>query len=319
MQPETLLSAVRYFSDLGVCDQYMRKIKWPGGKIACPHCGSEQIGEIPARRKLQCKGCRKQFSYKVGTIFEDSPLGLDKWFVAVWCIANARNGISSHELGRALGVTQKTAWFMLHRIREAMGCKSFDKFDGPAEADTSYIGGKAENMHKRRREKVIQGRGTVGKTAVHGVLQRTRGDDKPSQIVAEVIGEETSTRLLTAVRSHVRHGAAVYTDSALAYGDLCLTHVHGSVDHSESYVNGEAHTNGLENFWSLFKRAVKGTYVAIAPFHVGRYVTEEAFRFNNRLKSDFGRFFQALSQVVGKRLTYRKLAAIGDTGFMGIE
>ena len=125
--PETLMQAVRYFADLSICDAYMRRIKW-AGKPVCPACGSDRIGEIVARHKLQCKGCRKQFSHKVGTIFEDSPLGLDKWFVAVWCIANARNGISSHELGRALGVTQKTAWFMLHRIREAMGCKSFDKF-----------------------------------------------------------------------------------------------------------------------------------------------------------------------------------------------
>jgi len=315
--PETLLAAVRYFADLDVCNEYMRRIKWPRGRIVCPDCGSDRIGEIASRHLLRCKECRKQFSHKVGTIFEDSPLGLDKWFVAVWCIANARNGISSHELGRAIGVTQKTAWFMLHRIREAMECRSFDKFDGPAEADTSYVGGKAENMHAKRREKVIRGRGAVGKIAIHGVLQRTT-EASPSQIRTTVIGEESAQRLLSDVRHNVRHGANVYTDSALAYGELCLTHVHQSVDHSQSYVEGNAHTNGLENFWSLFKRAVKGTYVAIAPFHVGRYVTEEAFRFNNRLKSDFTRFYQALSQVVGKRLTYRKLAAIDDAEFMGI-
>ena len=318
MQPETLLSAVRYFFDLSVCDAYMRRIKWPRGRIVCPCCGGMRIGEIASRHLLRCKDCRKQFSHKVGTIFEDSPLGLDKWFVAVWCIANCRNGISSHELGRAIGVTQKTAWFMLHRIREAMECKSFDKFDGPSEADTTYIGGKADNMHKGRREKVIQGRGAVGKVAVHGVLQRTT-EAGPSQVDAQVIGSEESPRLLRQIRGRVRRGATVYTDEARAYGELCLTHVHQSVDHSQAYVDGDIHTNGLENFWSLFKRAVKGTYVAIAPFHVGRYVTEEAFRFNNRLKSDFTRFYQALSQVVGKRLTYRQLAAIGDAGFMGIQ
>jgi transposase-like protein len=296
----------------------MRKIKWPNGRIVCPHCGSNRIGEIHTRHILKCRDCRKQFSHKVGTVFEDSPLGLDKWFVAVWCIANCRNGISSHELGRAIGVTQKTAWFMLHRIREAMECQSFDKFDGPAEADTSYVGGKAENMHAKRRERVIQGRGTVGKVPVHGILQRTT-DAAPSQVNAVVIGSEESLGLLRQIRSRVRHGATVYTDEARAYGELCLTHVHESVDHSQSYVEGDAHINGLENFWSLFKRAVKGTYIAIAPFHVGRYVTEEAFRFNHRLKSDFARFFQALSQVVGKRLTYRRLAAVEDAGFMGIE
>jgi transposase-like protein len=316
--PETLLAAVRYFADLDVCNQYMRRIKWPRGRITCPACGSDRIGEVTTRHLLRCRDCRKQFSHKVGTIFEDSPLGLDKWFVAVWCIANCRNGISSHELGRALGVTQKTAWFMLHRIREAMDCQSFDKFDGPAEADTSYVGGKADNMHKARREKAIQGRGAVGKTAVHGVLQRTT-EAGPSQVNVLVIGSEESPGLLRQIRGRVRHGATVYTDEARTYGELCLTHIHQSVDHSQSYVDGDAHTNGLENFWSLFKRCIKGTYVAIAPFHVGRYVTEEAFRFNNRVKSDFARFFQALSQVVGKRLTYRKLAGVDDAGFMGIQ
>jgi transposase-like protein len=318
MNPETLLAAVRYFADLEICDRYMRSIKWPDGKVVCPHCGSDRVADRPGRHKLRCKDCRKDFSYKVGTIFEDSPLGLDKWFVAVWVIANCRNGISSHEVGRALGVTQKTAWFMLHRIRLAMECKSFDKFDGPAEADTSYIGGLAENMHAKRREKVIKGRGAVGKTAVHGVVQRSIGDD-PSQVRASVIGSETAQSLLREVRAAVAPGGQVYTDSAHAYGDLCLTHFHDTVNHDECYVDGEAHTNTAENFWSLLKRALKGTYIHVDPFHLFRYVEEQAFRFNNRLKSDFERFHQALRQVVGKRLTYRQLAAIGDTGFMGIE
>jgi len=317
--PQILLSAVRYFADLDVCNAYMRKIKWPKGKVTCPHCKSDRIGEVATRHLLRCKDCRKQFSAKVGTIFEDSPLGLDKWFVAVWAIANCRNGISSHELGRALGVTQKTAWFMLHRIRLAMQSKSFDQFDGPAEADTTYVGGLAENMHKRRREKVIDGRGAVGKTPVHGVLQRGKGDDSPSQVKASVLGAETQMVLLGEVRKAVKGGATVYTDEALAYGQLCMTHWHESVDHTQGYVKGEAHVNGMENFWSLFKRAIKGTYVAVAPFHLFRYAHEQAFRFNHRLKSDFSRFFQALSQVVGKRITYRQLAAVDDAGFMGIK
>lgn len=318
MSPETLLEAVRYFADLDICNAYMRRIKWPGGKIVCPHCASQRIGEIASRHLLRCKDCRKQFSHKVGTIFEDSPLGLDKWFVAVWCIANCRNGISSHELGRALGVTQKTAWFMLHRIRLAMQTETFDRFDGPAEADTTYIGGKAENMHKRRRAKAIPGRGAAGKTAVHCVLQRST-EDEPSQVATAVVGGEDAVRLLREVRSHVQPGALVYTDEAPAYGDLCFTHIHGTVDHGQAFVDGQAHVNGVENFWSLLKRTLKGTYVAVAPCHIFRYAHEQAFRFNNRLASDFGRFFRALSQVVGKRLTYRTLAAVGDAGFMGIE
>jgi transposase-like protein len=166
--PKTLMAAIRYFANPEVCDEYMRKIKWPDGKVTCPNCGSERIGEIKTRRLLRCKDCRRQISAKVGTIFEASPLGLDKWFVAVWSVANGKNGISSHELSRAIGVTQKSAWFMLHRVRLAMeAADEGGPFDGPAEADTTYIGGKAENMHKARRAKVIKGRGPVGKTAVH--------------------------------------------------------------------------------------------------------------------------------------------------------
>lgn len=169
--PETLIEAVCYFSDLDICHTYMAKIKWPSG-ITCPYCDSKKIGVITSRKMLQCKNCRKQFSCKVGTIFEDSPLGLDKWFVAVWSIANCKNGISSHELGRALGVTQKTAWFMLHRIREAMRTGTFQKLKGEVESDETFIGGEARNMHAKKRERKIQGRGTVGKAIVHGMLER---------------------------------------------------------------------------------------------------------------------------------------------------
>lgn len=316
--PETLLEAVRYFSDLAVCNAYMKKIKWPDGKVTCPKCQGQRIGEITTRSMLRCKDCRKQFSYKVDTIFEDSPLGLDKWFVAVWCIANAKNGISSHELHRALGVTQKSAWFMLHRIRLAMESGDFSKFDGPAEADTSYIGGKSANMHWKERQKKITGRGTVGKTAVHGVLQR--GDaNKPSQVVANVIDSETQESLMREVRRRVRYSGTVYTDAANAYGDLALTHIHKSVDHSVRYVMDQVHTNGLENFWSLLKRGLNGTYVAVSPFHLCRYVAEQVYRFNQRRASDRGRFLLALRQVVGRRLTYRALTAQDDAGFMGIK
>ncbi len=316
--PCTLIEAVRYFSDLDVCTDYLKSIRWPKGEPACPACESKRIGEIATRRMLRCKDCRKQFSVKVGTIFEDSPLGLDKWFVAVWSVANCKNGISSHELARALGVTQKTAWFMLHRIRKAMECESFDKFDGPAEADTAYVGGRAENMHKHKRAKRIKGRGPLNKVAVHGVLQRAT-DDKPSQISAAVIGSETSDRLITDVRRKVRYGAEVYTDQASAYGDLCLTHVHDAVDHSREYVRGAVHTNGVENFWSLLKRGLHGTYIAVAPFHLNRYVAEQAYRFNNRKVGDGVRFRDLVAQTIGKRLTYRKLCGIEDAGFMGLE
>jgi len=314
--PETLIEAVRYYADPDVCHAMMVKAKWPNGKPTCPECGDRKIGEIKSRRMFQCKECRRQFSAKVGTIFEDSPLPLDKWFVAVWLVANCKNGISSYELARAVGVTQPTAWFMLHRIRLAMETGTF-RMDGPTEADTAYVGGKAENMHAKRRAKAIPGRGTAGKTPVHGVLKRT-GESGPSQVQAAVLGSEASASLLEEVRSRVRRGATVYTDEAPAYGMLCMTHVHQAVDHSREYAVGSIHVNGIENFWSLLKRTLRGTYVAVAPFHLGRYVAEQVFRFNNRKSTDGGRFETVMRGIVGKRLTYRVLCAIEDAGFMGI-
>ncbi len=316
--PKTLLEAARYFTDRDTCESYMRDLRWHDSKPICPVCGSDNIGEIATRHLLRCRSCRKQFSHKVATIFEDSPLGLDKWFVAVWAIANCKNGISSHELGRAIGVTQRTAWFMLHRIRKAMEVADGDKFDGPVEADTTYIGGKAENMHKKVRERRIQGRGSVGKIAVHGVLQR--GDqDNPSQIRAEVLEEEDGKALVGHVKRNVKLGASVFTDEATQYSNLANTYSHEAIDHSVAYVRNQVHTNGCENFWSLFKRAIGGTYVSISPFHVFRYAVEQVFRFNYREWTDGQRFRFVLSQVFGRRLTYRLLAGIDGAGFMGLE
>ena len=270
MEPETLMEAVRYFADLEICDLYMRG---SSGQTATSLARSADRSESAKSSRGTCSDARTaahQFSHKVGTIFEDSPLGLE-WFVAVWCIANDRNGISSHELGRLLGVTQKTAWFMLHRIRLAIESESFDKFDGPAEADTTYIGGLAINMHADKKARKVTGRGAVDKIAVHGVLQRTT-EAGPSQVIPRVVGAETALALLTEVRSDVKAGAAVYTDESPAYGELCFTHIHGSVNHSElQFKDGPAHTNGMENFWTLFKRSIKGTYIALAPWHVFRY------------------------------------------------
>ena len=312
--PKTLLEAVRYFSDLKVCNQYMRRIKWPDGKPTCPNCGSAKIGEIATRNMLRCneKGCRKQFSYKVDTIFEDSPLGLDKWFVAIWCIANAKNGISSHELGRALGITQKTAWFMLHRIREAMKTRSFRKLRGEVEVDETFIGGRAENMHKAQREKRIRGRGAVGKAIVQGLLERG------GEARMNVISNTNRETLQPPVRRNVAFGASVYSDDAPGYVGLDTNFVHKSIDHVTKYVEGRVHTNGLENFWSLLKRTLHGTYVAIAPYHLTRYVDEQTFRFNKRKGSDQTRFLEVLHAVFGKRLTYRVLTAQDDAGFMGL-
>ena len=318
--PQTLIEAVRRFSDLDVCHEYMRNVKWPDGRIVCPKCGGAEIGTIASRRMLQCraKECRKQFSCKVGTIFEDSPLGLDKWFVAVWCIANAKNGISSCELARALGIRQPSAWFMLHRIRLAMKAGGFEKMEGEVESDETFVGGKAANMHAHKRERVIIGRGAVGKAIVHGLLQRGAGDE-PSQVRASVVYDTEAATLMPEVLLNVEPGSAVYTDSHSAYRNLVARFMHSVIDHSVEYVRGRVHTNGIENFWSLLKRTIKGSYVHVSPWQLARYVDEQVFRFNQRLKDDAERFREVMLSVVGKRLTYRQLAAVDGCGFMGLE
>jgi transposase-like protein len=311
--PQTLVEAVRHFADLDVCHAYMIALKWPDGHIVCPKCGSDKIGVIESRRMLQCRECRKQFSAKVGTIFEDSPLPLSHWFVAVWCIANAKNGISSCELARALGVTQKTGWFMLHRIREAMKTRTFRKLDGEVESDETFVGGRAENMHRRNRERRILGRGGVGKTIVHGLLERG------GEVRARVVPNTEATTLIGEIVHNVERTATVYTDSHASYAGLVSRFVHDFIDHTTTYVRGRVHTNGLENFWCLLKRAIRGSYVAVAPYHLERYVDEEAFRYNARKGNDWTRFMAAIKGVIGRRLTYRELCAIDGAGFMGIE
>lgn len=313
--PNSLLEAVRHYSDLDRCERKMALMKWPDGKPVCPKCGCGDIGRIEKRRMYQCRSneCRKQFSVKVGTIFEESKIGLDKWFVAVWCIANCKNGISSHELARALSVTQKTAWFMLHRIREAMDTGSFHKLDGVVEVDETFVGGKAKNMHTHKREAVIDGRGPVNKTAVQGLLERG------GEVRVFVQTKTDADTLQRTVQRNVERTASVFTDAATAYSGLGRSYLHQTIDHVREYVRGNVHTNGIENFWSLLKRAIKGTYVHVAPFHLQRYAVEQASRFNSRKINDGNRFELVLSGVVGKRLTYRRLCAIGDAGFMGIE
>jgi transposase-like protein len=313
--PRTLLEAVTYFSDPKVCFEAMLAVKWPDGKVACPKCGSDKVGVVRSRSLLQCKAadCRKQFSVKVNTIFEDSPLPLQQWFVAIWSIANAKNGISSCELARALGVQQKTAWFMLHRTRLAMKTRTFRKLAGTVEADETFIGGKSANMHKHKREKRIRGRGAVGKAIVQGLLERG------GEVRTAMVASTDDNTLATNVRRNVEFGANVFTDAAPAYGGLSLNYFHKWVDHVRNYVVGSVHTNGLENFWALLKRSLGGTYVAVATFHLERYLDEQAFRFNQRQLDDAGRFRRVLGAVVGKRLTYRVLTAQNDAGFMGLQ
>jgi len=278
--------------------------------VKCPACKTENVGFISTRRTWQCKNkdCKKQFSIKVGTIFEDSPLGMDKWLPAVWLIANCKNGVSSHELARSLGVTQKSAWFMLHRIRLAMQAGSFDGdfLKGETEADESFIGGKARNMHKGKRK--VKGTGGAGKAIVMGLLERSdkRGHSK---VRAKVLPNRKKAAVQEHLRANIYRGAEVFTDALPSYNGIENEYVHQFVDHAETYVNGKVHTNGLENFWSLLKRTIGGTYVSVMPFHLFRYIDEQSFRFNQRIGTDAGRFLAVLLNVVGKRLTYGKLTA----------
>jgi len=263
---------------------------------------------LTTRRIWKCKACKRQYSVKVGTIFEDSPLGLDKWLPAIWLAANSKNGISSHELGRALGVTQKSAWFMLHRIRLAMQRGTTDKFFGDVEVDETFIGAKARNMHKAKRARLVKGSGPFGssKAAVMGFLQRgaKKGESKVRLTVIDNIRTQT---LDTHVRSRVAPDASVFTDALSSYRKLGDTYDHRTVDHAVEYVSGKVHTNGLENFWSLLKRCIKGTYINVEPFHLFRYLDEQAYRFNTRKAKDGDRFTDSLRSIVGKRLTYKHL------------
>src|SRR5438132_547184 len=310
--PETLLEAVSYFSNPENAFQFFAGVRWPRG-VRCPRGGSDKVTFLENAKVWKCRTPhpKQKFSAKVGTIFEDSPIGLDKWLPAMWLTSNCKNGISSYELHRAIGVTQKTAWFMLQRIRLAMQ-QGIGKLGGIVEADETYIGAKARYMHKNRRTGV--GDAGIKKTPVQGILERGKGD-KLSRVVLKVVPNTRRPELCGNVREHVKAGATVCTDALMSYDDLEKDYDRQIIDHLECYARGQVHTNGLENFWSLLKRALKGTYVNVEPFHLFRYCDEQAFRFNERKDDDQGRFIKALSGVLGKRLKYAKLiAAEGGDG-----
>jgi hypothetical protein len=303
--PKTLVEAIRYYSDLDVCQAKLVEARWPDG-VTCPTCGSRDVAYLKNQRRWQCrtKHPKRQFSVKVGTIFEDSPIGLDKWFVAIWLIASAKNGISSYELSRAIGITQKSAWFVLHRIRLAMQTKSFEKFSGEVEVDETYIGGKYRNMHKDRRARV-KGTTLYGKLAVMGLLERHGKDG--SEVRLKVLRGTKRKEFFGTMKEHIEPQTPVFTDALPSYASITYMFQHKFIDHAEAYAKGNVHTNGLENFWSLLKRAIKGTYISVEPFHMFRYLDEQAYRFNTRKQSDALRFGDVAKRVTGRRLTYKAL------------
>jgi transposase-like protein len=316
-QPQTLQEVIQYYSDPEICIQTVAAARWPNG-VECPACGYKRHYYLKSQRRWKCKECYRQFSVKLGTIFEDSPIGLDKWLVAMWLLASCKNGISSYEVSRAIGVTQRTAWFMMHRIRAAVQENSLMKLPqsgGAVEVDETFIGGKARNMHMDVKQRRITGTGGRDKTAVMGILERG------GYIRATVVPDRRKGTLQGEVKKHVTAGAALYTDFLLSYDGLASEYAHKVVDHAERYVDGQVHTNGLENFWSLLKRGLSGTYVSVEPFHLFRYLDEQMFRYNNRGTkkhkiTDADRFNLALSQVAGKRLTFAEVTGkVGETRF----
>lgn len=314
--PETLQEAITYFADAERAFAAARLLSWPDGVARCPHCESTNALFMAKRRLWSCRDCRKQFTVKVGTVFEDSPLKLEKWMPAVWMIVNAKNGISSCELHRALGVTQKTAWFMLQRIRLAMQSGSTVKLCGTVEVDESYIGGRSRSMNaKQKARRKASGTGQWNLAPVQGLLQRG-SEGKASRVIMRQVENNKKRTLDPNVRQYVLKGAEVHTDELKVYEDLGDEYTHQVINHAEAYVRGNVHTNGLENFWCLLKRAIRGTYVSVEPFHLFRYLDEQAFRFNERKHEDgdMGRFLLAMAGIIGKRLTYKNLIGKGEDG-----
>ena len=333
---KTLQQAIVHFSNRENCRQFMVFMRWPDGVPRCPYCDATKLTWMAKANQYRCYGDhpKQKFSLKVGTVFEDSPIGLDKWLPAAWLICNCKNGISSYEIARALGVTQKTAWFMMHRIRMAMWEKSFYKMGGndggPVEIDEAYVGGEPKNRHKNKqfarqnpptvqtlnglRPKNKTGRLT-DKIPVFGMLDR-----ETRKVRTQVIPEVKRGVLMDAILANIEKRSTVYSDGLRDYIPLkAMDFIHETVNHVQEYVRGEVHTNGIENYWSLLKRGLKGTYIAVEPFHLHRYAEEQAFRYNNRATkdnplNDADRFMLAISQISGKRLTYAELTGkVGET------
>jgi transposase-like protein len=313
-EPKTLLEAVEYFKSLDNCREYMVPRRWPNGVVTCPQCGSSAVTAQPKYNRWQCSvhHDRRQFTLKTGTIMEESPIGLDKWMPAIWLLSSDRNGISSWELHRALGVTQKTAWFMLQRIRLAMQDEHHGgKIGGEGceiEVDETLIGGKARNMHYDRKVRMQKdGRNTGNKTTVIGILERK------GKVRAKVTSDRKKGTIQPFVKENVQKGSEIHSDEYADQWRMDADYTHQLVNHLETYVDGNVHTNGIENFWSLLKRGIGGTYVSVEPFHLFRYVDEQAFRYNNRLPmSDAERFSYLVRKIVGKRLTYAQLIGRED-------
>jgi len=310
--PQTLHEAIKYFAKDDRAFEYMKNVRWPDGKVSCPRCGCANVSFISTRKLWTCPECKtkKQFTIRVGTVLEDSAIPFEKWICAFWLIANAKNGISSYEIGRSIGVTQRTGWFMLQRIRLAMQNGSIVKMKGQVESDETFIGGRNKFKHLGKKKDIS---GWQSKTPVQGLLERTTGS-KASRVKLTVLKTTRNHEVQGNVREYVLKGSELHTDALRSYIGMNRDYVHQVIDHAICYAKGHVHTNGLENFWCLLKRTIKGTYVNVEPFHLFRYLDEQAFRFNEREHTDAQRFAKAIKGILGKRLTFAKLTGKEEGG-----
>jgi transposase-like protein len=306
--PKTLLEAIKFFSDKENCRQFMISVRWADGVVRCPTCGSDRVTFLANANVYKCKTVhsKQKFSLKTGTVFEDSPIGLEKWLPASWMLSNCKNGISSYELARDLGVTQKTAWFMLHRIRVAMTDTTGKLDGGPIECDETFVGGKIKNMHKSRLQDGRKYQGQGNKTVVMGMLERG------GRVKAKVMAGRKKSHIDPVMTENVEAGSHIIIDEFPTYSFLSTPYNREIINHAMEYVNGHVHTNGIENFWSLLKRSLGGTYISVEPFHLDAYVSEQVFRYNNRKDSDDStRFASCVMGIQGKRLTYAEITGRG--------
>jgi len=286
-----------HFSDKETCKSYLAEMRWSNG-ITCPHCSHYKIYTM--KNNYKCAGCRKQFSVTKGTIFENSPIPLQKWFAAIWLITSHKKGISSLQLHRDIGVTQKTAWFMLHRLRNCFGIED-EKLENTVEADETYVGGKNKDRHESKKIKGTQGRSTKDKAAVLGMVER--GGKVKAVKVPDVSAETLTTEIL----SNVKDGAKVYSDEWVGYNGLDAIYKHAIVNHSaKEYVNGDVHTDTIEGFWSLLKRGIIGIYHFTSKKHLQKYLNAFAYRYNTRHFECSQRFSNMLA-MSNVRLTYKEL------------